>query len=206
MIRIVIALLALLPAAFAPASAQTAVSVRPDQEVRIQAPQSGLHRVTIATVMSVSADTVVVQTAVRDTVRDARVLRQFAVPVAHLWRLEVEAGRRNPTGGMVRGVLIGAGVGVVGALAHKRFSARPVEGVPCDEMIPTECPFPPESRLLPYDHAKSAAIIGAGAVIGVVVGALKPGRRWQSVLPRPADAFAGPAQGGGIQVGATLPF
>jgi hypothetical protein len=205
MIRIILVLAALLPAVFAPAAAQTALSVRPEQEVRIQAPQSGLPRVTIATVMSVSADTVVVQTAVRDTVRDARVLGQFAVPVAHLRRLEVMSGYRNRAGGVARGAAIGAGAGVLGALLHKRFSKRMFDYVECDELN-QECPFPPERQLHPYDHEKSAIIVGASTVIGMVVGGLKPGRRWESVLPRPADAFAGPAPAGGIQVGAALKF
>ena len=205
MIRIVLTLAALLPAVFAPAAAQTALSVRPEQEVRIQAPQSGLRRLTHATVMSVSADTVVVQTAVRDTVRDARVLGQHAVPVAHLRRLEVQAGHRNRAGGVARGAAIGTGVGVLGALLHKRFSKRMFDYVEC-EPFAAECPFPPERRLHPYDDRKSAGIVGAGAVIGMVVGGLKPGRRWESVLPRPADAFAGPAAGGGVQVGAALRF
>jgi hypothetical protein len=205
MIRILLALAAVLPAAVAPVAAQTALSVRPEQEVRIQAPESGIRRVTIATVMSVSVDTVVVQTAMRDTVRDGRVLGQYAVPVAHLRRLDVLAGRRNPAGGAARGAVIGAGAGVLGALFHKRFSNRPFEYVECDEFS-TDCPFPPERQLHPYDHTKSAVIVGAGAVIGMVVGGLKPGRRWQSVLPRPADALAGPAAGGGVQIGAALKF
>jgi hypothetical protein len=205
MIRVLFVLAALLPAVVAPAAAQTALAVRPEQEVRIQAPESGLHRVTTATVMSVSADTVVVQTAVRDTVRDGRVLGQFAVPVAHLRRLEVATGRRDPARGVMRGAVIGAGAGVLGALFHKRFSNRPFVVDECDP-FDENCDFPGERRLLPYDHGKSAVIVGAGVAIGMVVGGLKPGRRWESVLPRPVDAFAAAAPSGGVQVGAALKF
>jgi hypothetical protein len=195
MIRTLFVLSALLLAVRAPAAAQTSVPVRPEQEVRIQAPQSGLRRLTIATVMSVSADTVVVQTAVRDTIRDSRVLRQFAVPMAHVRRLQVLSGTHDRAGGLARGAVVGTGVGVLGALFHKQFSRRDFDVIACDPFN-LECPFPSERRLYPYDHGKSAVIIGTGAVLGMVVGGLKPGRRWESVLPRPADAFAAPAWAG----------
>ncbi|HEX6371057.1 MAG TPA: hypothetical protein VF006_19220 [Longimicrobium sp.] len=204
--RILAALAALAPAC-APAHAQGPIAVQPEQEVRIQAPASGLRRLTIGTVMSVSADTVVVQTAVRDTVRGGRVLGQHAVPVAHLWRLEVLSGRGDPARGMAKGALVGAGAGVLGALFHKSFSRRESRFAPCDPALPPEqCPLVPEVRLDPYDHTRSAVIVGAGAVIGVVVGALKPGRTWRSVLPRPAEAAAGPARGGGVRVEGTIRF
>jgi hypothetical protein len=190
-----------------PAHAQSANPVRPEQEVRIQGPRSGLGRLTHGTVMSVSGDSIVVQTAVRDTVRGGRVLGQYAVPLADVWRLEVLAGHSNRTAGMAKGGLIGAGAGVLGVMVQKRFSTRPYVDVPCDSGLPPEqCPFPPEVRLAPYDNGRAAAIVGAGALLGIVVGALKPGRAWRSVLPRAVDAEAGPAQGGGVRVEGTIRF
>lgn len=201
-------LLALAALALASGSAQAqTLSVQPEQQVRIQAPEAGLRRLTNATVMAVRGDTVIVQTAVRDTVRDTRVLGQYAVPFAHLRRLEVHAGTLNRAGGVARGAVAGGAAGVLGALFHKRFSNRPFEVEPCDPATPLEeCPFPAERRLLPYDHKKSAVIIGAGVGLGMVVGALKPGRAWRSVLPGPVDALAGPAPGGGVRVEGTIRF
>jgi hypothetical protein len=203
--RILLALAAL-SLACAPAHAQSPLAVRPEQEVRIQAPESGLPGLTIATVMSVSADSIVVQTAVADPVRGGRVLGQYAVPVAHLRRLEVLTGRGDPYGGMARGAVIGTGAGVFALLFHKQFSRRKHVEVPCDAP-PDECRFfPTEYRLEEYDDTQAAAIIGAGTVIGIAMGAFKPGRRWTSVLPRPVEAAVGPAQGGGVRLEGTIRF
>lgn len=198
--------LAALALSCAPARAQTPLAVRPEQEVRIQAPASGLPGLTIATVMSASADSIVVQTAVPDPVRGGRVLGQYAVPVAHLRRLEVLSGRSDPTRGMALGALYGTGAGVFALLFHKQFSRRKQVEVPCDEP-PDECPFlPTEYRLEKYPTGQAAAIVGAGTVIGIAMGAVKPGRRWTSVLPRPVEAALGPAQGGGVRLEGTIRF
>ncbi len=190
-----------------PVRAQSSLPVRPEQQVRIQAPRSGLPRLTHGRVMSVGADSIVVQTAVRDTVHGGRVLGQYAVPLADVWRLEVLAGRRSPAGGMAKGALVGTGAGMLAVMVHKRFSTRPYEDVPCDPALPPQqCPFPPETRLVPYDNGRAAAIVGAGAVLGMVVGALEPGRTWRAVLPRAIDAEAGPARGGGVRVEGTIRF
>jgi hypothetical protein len=203
--RILLAFAAL-ALACAPTHAQGPLAVRPEQEVRIQAPESGLPGLTIATVMSVSADSIVVQTAVPDPVRGGRVLGQYAVPVAHLRRLEVLSGRGDPKGGMARGAVIGTGAGVFVLLFHKQFSRRKENEVPCNDVPPGSCPFPPEYQLEEYADGQAAAIIGAGTVIGVVMGAIKPGRTWQSVLPRRVEAAAGPAQGGGVRLEGTIRF
>jgi hypothetical protein len=203
--RILLALAAFVLAC-APAHAQSPLAVRPEQEVRIQAPESGLPGLTIATVMSVSADSVVVQTAVPDPVRGGRVLGQYTVPVAHLRRLEVLSGRGDPSGGMARGAVYGTGAGVFVLLFHKQFSRRKHIEVPC-EGSPAECMFlRPRYRLEEYDKGQAAAIIGAGTLTGIVVGAIKPGRRWTSVLPRPVEAAVGPAQGGGVLLEGTIRF
>jgi hypothetical protein len=198
--------LAALALAWAPAHAQGSLAVRPEQEVRIQAPESGLPGLTIATVMSVSADSIVVQTAVPDPVRGGRVLGQYAVPVAHLRRLEVLSGRGDSSRGMARGAVYGTGAGVFVLLFHKQFSRRKHIEVPC-ERSPEDCPFfPTEWRLEKYPSGQAAAIVGAGTVIGIVMGAIKPGRTWQSVLPRPVQAAVGPAQGGGVLLEGTIRF
>lgn len=197
--------LAALAAASAPVHAQDALPVRAEQEVRIQAPEAGLRRLTIATVMSATADTLVVQTAVPDTIRGGRVLGQHAVATAQLRRLEVLEGPRDPAGGMARGALIGAGAGVLGALYHKSFSDRASGPVECE--VPRErCRSLPEHELAPYDARKSTIIVAAGVVIGTVVGALKPGRRWRSVLPGRVEPAAGPAEGGGVRVEGIVRF
>lgn len=203
--RILLALAAL-ALACAPAHAQSPLAVRPEQEVRIQAPESGLPGLTIATVMSVSADSIVVQTAVPDPVRGGRVLGQYAVPMTHLRRLEVLSGRGDPSRGMALGAVYGTGAGVFALLFHKQFSRRKHIVVPCEDVPPGRCPFPPEYRLEEYDDGQAAAIVAAGTVIGIVMGAAKPGRRWTSVLPRPVEAAMAPAQGGGVLLEGTVRF
>jgi hypothetical protein len=203
--RILLALAALVPAC-APAHAQSPLAVRPEQEVRIQAPESGLPGLTIATVMSVSADTVVVQTAVPDPVRGGRVLGQYAVQVTHLRRLEVLSGRGDPSRGMALGAAYGTGAGVFVLLFHKQFSRRKHIEVPCED-TPNNCLFlRPRYRLEKYPSGQAAAIVGAGTLTGIVVGAIKPGRRWTSVLPRPVEAAMAPAQGGGVLLEGTIRF
>ncbi|HEX2208893.1 MAG TPA: hypothetical protein VHG93_14535 [Longimicrobium sp.] len=203
MSRILLILAALVPACV-PARAQ-GLSVRPEQEVRIQAPGAGLRRLTIVTVMEVKADTLVVQTAVPVRLRSGRELRQHAVPLAQVRRLDVLAGTRNRAGGMAKGAVIGAGAGVLGALFHKSFSRREIvyEECPPEDL---ECFFEPDRSLSPYDHTQSAVIVGAGAVLGMVVGGIKPGRSWRSALPLPVEAAVGPAQGGGVRLEGTIRF
>lgn len=203
--RILLALAAL-ALACVPAHAQTPIAVRPEQEVRIQAPGSGLPGLTIATVMSVSDDSIVVQTAVPHPVRGGRVLGQYAVPVAHLRRLEVLSGRGDSYRGVGLGAVYGTGAGVFVLLFHKKFSRRKQVAVPCDAP-PEDCPFlPTEYRLEKYPTGQAAAIVGAGTLTGIVVGALKPGRRWTSVLPRPVETAVLPAQGGGVRLEGTIRF
>lgn len=203
--RILLALAAL-ALACAPAHAQSSIAVRPEQEVRIQAPESGLPGLTIATVMSVSADSIVVQTAVPDPVRGGSVLGQYAVPLAHLRRLEVLSGRGDSYRGMAMGAVFGTGAGVFVLLFHKQFSRRRQIAVPCNDVPPGSCPFPPEYRLEKYPGGQAAAIVGAGTLTGIVVGALKPGRRWTSVLPRPIETAVVPAQGGGVRLEGTIRY
>lgn len=195
------ALAALLCAASAPAAAQ---AVQPEQVVRVQAPAAGLRRLTIGTVLDVRRDTLIIQTAQRDTIRGGSILQQRAVPLSAVRRLEVEAGTASRTRGAVLGTLIGTASGLTAAALHMRFSIRKEEQVPCPIEENPECQFAePEWRKLPYPREKFWAITGVGTVLGTVTGAVFSGRRWRSVPVAPAVSAA---PGGGMELSGTLRF
>lgn len=203
----IVFVLAALVVACAPAYAQSAVNVRPEQEVRLVAPRSGFDEFTIGTVMEVRADTLVVQVMGRDTVRDALVPAQHAIPISHLAVLEVHAGSGNRRTGVMYGALTGTGVGIAAAVFHRRFSDRDFQESCVDTPNGEECAVFPGAPYEPYENWKSAAIIGAGTVAGIAVGVLKPGRAWRNVLPAAVDALgAAPAPGGGVRVEGRIRF
>jgi hypothetical protein len=198
--RTLLALAALL-AAHAPAAAQGGPPVRPEQVVRVHAPAAGLRGPTIGTVLDVRADSLFIQTSVRDSILGGSVPRQRAIALRDVWRLEVEAGTRSRTRGALIGTLVGTGVGVGAAALHMKFSIRRSEYLPCEA---EPCPFPPESRLEPYPREKFVGITAAGTLLGAAAGTVFSGRRWRHVLP--VAPAAGGAPNGGMQVSGTVRF
>lgn len=182
----------------APLAAQADLPVRPEQVVRVRAPAVGLRERTVATVLAVQPDTLVLQTSRPDTIRGGAVLEQHRLALRDVWALEVQEGRRSRVRGGLLGMAIGTGVGLGAAALHMRFSNRPGDTVPCNDG-PAECPFPPEVQLRPYPRDRFIKITLAGTVLGTAAGTLFSGRRWRHVFPIAPAA-------GGVQVSGTIRF
>lgn len=180
----------------APLAAQADLPVRPEQVVRVRAPAVGLRERTVATVLEVRPDSLVLQTSRLDTIRGGAVLEQHRLALHNVWSLEVQEGRRSRLRGGVLGMVIGTGVGVGAAALHMRFSNRPGDVVPCNG---PECPFPPEIQLRPYPRDRFVKITLVGTVLGTAAGSVFSGRRWRHVFP------IAPAPGG-VQVSGTIRF
>ncbi|HEX2078257.1 MAG TPA: hypothetical protein VHG08_11130 [Longimicrobium sp.] len=91
----------------APAGAQNAVDLRPEQRVRIVAPAAGITQPTVGTVVEMRGDTALLQMTAS----------QVAVPVADITSIEWSRGTSRLGGALIGGV-IGGGVGYVAAGAR----------------------------------------------------------------------------------------
>jgi hypothetical protein len=167
-----------------PVSAQGPFSVMPGQRVKVQSPAVAGEFI----VRSSSSDTLVLGTMESD--------ETYSVPAQSVTHLAVSAGPRSRRAGAGRGLGLGfLGGAVIGAmLGFADGDDKCVEG--------QWCIF----DLSASDKAVLGGVLmgGVGAAIGGLVGAARPGERWQKVPVR--RVAAGPAAGGGFAAAVSLAF
>ena len=122
------------------------------------------------------------------------------VPMGEVNDLLVVRGRRpNPWGGAVKGMMLGAGTGLVilSALCGEE-DIDPGAG----EGGPDACSWSDVGFLM----LGTGVLTVAGGVVGIVVGAVVGTERWQPVVLPQARLSVRPLRGGSVGVGFSLRF
>jgi hypothetical protein len=172
-ILVLAAHLLLLPSALVAQS-----SVEAEQQVRIHAPDAGIERGTIGTVLDVKGDTLVLQTTGYHPQRVGMQLTQRNVPLSSIESLEVPTGTQNRLQSSIVGAVIGTGLGALAATVDRSYSLAAFDQPPCPSTaIRCREVFPA------YPGSRSVAITVTGTALGTVAGYLWPGRRWRRVNP-----------------------
>lgn len=167
--RLPIAALLLLGISSAPLAAQEQ-QLHPEQRVRIQAPEAGIARRAVGTLMAIRPDSVTVQFPGS----------QRSIPVGAISSLEVSQGSargpRSILGGAVVGLLAGAALTWVDRSLWDEWEWRG-EGVCEDGVCRTEL------RAVEKDYSmrRAAALTLGGTGAGVLIGTFLPGDRWKPV-------------------------
>lgn len=164
------------------AAAQSLQPVPAGTRVRVTAPT--VHR-EVATVAAFTTDTIFVapERAPGDTV---------AIPLDHLQRLEVSAGRKRDTWhGAGIGALAGAVAGAVVGVATYRS---------CEGSGRLGC-----FDLGPIGSASAMAVLGAaaGGVVGGIIGSTRVSEHWRRI---PISVAVAPVAGGRIALAAAVPL
>lgn len=168
-----------------PACAQRQGRLQPDERVRVAAPAAGLPDPIAGTVVKVHADTLTMYLGAR---RDSGGV-QVSIPIAAITRLDRSAGPRSRvTHGLLGGVL-GTGLGAVAGHLHYRMQSYQV----------TETGQEAGGR-----ESLRTELTVAGAVIGGLVGALRPGERWRRAPV--LASFAAGAGARGARLGLRISF
>lgn len=157
----------LLAAATATAPAAHAQDApEPGQRVRVLAPQHGVTSPIVATLREVAGDTLVLDLS-RET-GDGLPGIEMRLPASSVLSLEVSRGARNRAVTGATGLVGGLATGYAASRLHRRFS------IGCG----TSCGLTGK-KALPYDDSLTPKIIGAGGLIGLVVGVVLPGESWE---------------------------
>lgn len=177
--RVFLLLAALLPTFPAAASAQDLAPVAPGSRIRILAAPQLLNPADASRPWR-RADLLRGEFLVGSVRGDTLILHSRAgadglpMPVSRLVRLEVNAGRRSPVAGLGRGMLggllVGGPLGGLAGLVSYSLEDRASCPVTCVR-------FGPEVAIA------AGAVLGlaGGTVVGGIVGALRPGSRWEPV-------------------------
>ncbi len=138
----------------------------PGQRVRVLAPAYGVTSPTVATLWEISGDTLVLDLARGSA--GSRPGIEMRLPAASVVSLEVSRGARNRAATATRGVVGGVVIGYAASRLHRRFS------VGCGNSCGLNGKNAPR-----YDESTTPKIIGAGGLIGLVVGVVIPGEVWE---------------------------